>query len=455
MLMIGLFVGNQRPTGVALMGTAAFSRSGFLSPWRVLDLSDERGLIAGWMLARLGADVVQMEPLGGSTARRCGPFADDAPPGENSLYWSAYASGKRGVAADFGSPAGLELVRRLATKADILIESARPGVARELGLDHDTLRARHPALIHVSITAFGSSGPKASFADSDLVIWAAAGPLAPSRDAANVPLRISVPQSFLHAGADAAAGALIALFARHASGRGQHVDVSAQQSASLATLSTTLAAAVGHAHFQFPAEAPRRNRQLDLSGSGARTRRSKWEVADGLLEMHLGMGPASGGSVNRLFAWMREQSALPAEFEDWDWVKLPARIVADEISDEQIDRARAAVAAFVRPMRKQALLDAALQRGILMAPAMTIGDLVESSQLRERGFFETVDEGGRRRTLPSRFAAGCDHGFVPLSAAPRLGEHDAEVCREWLGVDAAGVLALRRDGALQAAGAAP
>ena len=80
------------------MTSAAFARTGFLAPYRVLDLSDERGLLAGWMLARLGADVVQLEPRRGSTARHAPPYADDAPAGENSFYWSAYASGKRGIA---------------------------------------------------------------------------------------------------------------------------------------------------------------------------------------------------------------------------------------------------------------------------------------------------------------------------------------------------------------------
>lgn len=430
------------------MTSAAFARAGFLAPYRVLDLSDERGLLAGWMLARLGADVVQLEPRRGSTARATPPFADDASTGENSFFWSAYASGKRGIACDLDAAPGRELARQLAARADILIESARPGAMAALGLDLATLRARHPGLIYVSITPFGSTGPKALHADSDLVVWAAGGPLAPSRDNNGRPLRISVPQAFLHAAADGAAGALVALFARHASGRGQHVDISAQQSASLCTLSTTLAAAVGHAHFQFPAEAPRKNKQLDLSGSGARTRRSKWPVADGLLEMHLGMGPASGGSVNKLFAWMREERALPAEFDDWDWIKLPARIIADEISDEQVDRARAAVAAFVAPRRKQDLLDEAMRRGILMAPAMTVADLLASPQLRGRGYFDDVEEAGHRRTLPSKFAAGCDSGFAKLHAAPRLGEHGDEVCADWLGLDPAAIAALRRDGAL-------
>jgi crotonobetainyl-CoA:carnitine CoA-transferase CaiB-like acyl-CoA transferase len=412
----------------------------------VLDLGDERGLLAGWMLARLGADVVQLEPPDGSSARLVGPFADDAPRGQNSLYWSAYAAGKRGISCNIAHPSGSELLQKLLACADILIESQHPGAVQIPGLAVAAIRAAHPRLIHVSITPFGKTGPKADYADSDLVIWAAAGPLAPSRDAHGTPLRISVPQSWLHAGADAAAGALIALFARHATGRGQHVDISAQASASLATLSTTLAAAVGHDNYQFPAESPQKRKELDLSGSGARTRRSKWPVADGLLELHLGMGPASGGSANKLFAWMKEERALPAEFHDWDWIKLPQQIMADEITDEQIDRARDAVAAFVRPQFKQDLMEIAMRRGILMAPAMTTGDLLGSAQLRARGFFETVEEGGRPRTLPARFAAGCDRAFGILRPAPLLREHNAEVYAEWLGLSSADCARLAREG---------
>ncbi|MDW8260672.1 MAG: CoA transferase, partial [Gammaproteobacteria bacterium] len=375
--------------------------------------------------------------------------APDAPPGQNSLFWSAYAAGKRGFACEFDSAAGRDVVRQLARRADVLIESAEPGKMQALGLDFETLSAQNPALVYVTITAFGSDGPKGRYAATDLIVWAAAGPLGLCRDNAGVPLRISVPQAFLHAGADAAAGALIALFSRRSSGRGQHVDISAQQSAALATLSATLAAQVGHENFQFPADGPRRVGQLDLSGSGARTRRSKWRVADGLLEMHLGMGPAAGGSANRLFEWMRSEGALPPEFYDWDWVALPQRILAGEIDDAQLERARDAVAAFLRSRRKQDLMDEALRRGILMAPAMTTADLVNSRQFAARGLFTEVNEDARPRLLPANFIAGCPQGLVALRPAPRLGEHTAEVCRDWLGMDVQAVARSRAQGILR------
>ena len=95
----------------------------FLDCYRVLDLTDERGLLAGRILSDLGADVVAVEPPGGSTARACGPFQEAG--GEpRSLLWDAYAAGKRGVTADLDAESGQALIRRLAASADFLIESA-------------------------------------------------------------------------------------------------------------------------------------------------------------------------------------------------------------------------------------------------------------------------------------------------------------------------------------------
>ena len=409
---------------------------GFLTPYRVVDLTDHRGLLAGCMLGKLGADVIQVEPPAGSPARRVGPFASDAPEGQDSLYWSAYASCKRGVTCDIGREEGRALLLRLVQKADFLIESADPGVMLERGLHYESVRAVNPAIIHVSITPFGAEGPKAGYADSELVVWASAGPLHPNRDRNGVPTRISVPQAYLHGAADAAGGALMALFARHATGRGQHVEVSAQQSASLATLSVTLAAAVGHDNYQFPADAPAKKKSLDLSGSGARTRRSKWPVRDGILELHLGLGPASGGSANRMFAWMREEGALPGEFADWDWVTLPARLQSDEVTEEQLERAREAVGQFLARYTKDELMEIGMKRGILMAPAMTTEDLVRSEHLRARNFLHLVRENGRERKLPGPFAAGCAQGFAPGRAAPMLGEHNREIYMDLLGMTA-------------------
>ena len=406
--------------------------SGWLEGYRALDLTDERGLLAGQMLGKLGVDVIQIEPPGGSSARRTPPLDDDGA----SFYWSAYAAWKRGITLDLEREEGRELLLRLIEAADFLIESERPGRLAQLGLGHDVLMARNPRLIHVSITPFGSDGPKREYADAELILWAAGGPLHPSRDAEGPPLRISVPQAYLHGAADAAAGALIAHFARLQTGRGQHVDISVQQSVTQATLGSHLAAAVGHADFSFlPRPKPQSGpKVLDLSGSGTRTRRSKWIVRDGLVEMHLGMGPSAGGKTNNLFAWMREEGALPEAMHAWDWVALPSQLSSGARTEADLEAARDAVAAFLAPRAKADLQREALNRKFLMAPINDVGDLLTSEQLKARDVFVTVHEGDRTRTLPGPFAAGAPGMFAEPRAAPHVGQHNAAVFGDLLGL---------------------
>src|SRR5436305_1524271 len=109
--------------------------SGWLAPYRVIDLTDERGLLAGQMLGKLGADVIQVEPPGGSSARRVGPFDSEG----RSLYWSAFAAGKRGVVLDLDAEDGRAALHNLLEGADFLIDSAAPGRMAALGFDAGTL----------------------------------------------------------------------------------------------------------------------------------------------------------------------------------------------------------------------------------------------------------------------------------------------------------------------------
>lgn len=419
--------------------------AGFLSPYRVLDLTDQRGLLAGRMLAQLGADVIQIEPPAGSPARAVGPFDDAAAPESRSLHWAAYAACKRGISCDLDKPQGRALFLRLLEKADFVIESETPGAMAARGLDHAQLRAVNPAIVHVSITPFGSTGLKAGWAASDLVLWAAGGPLLQTQEGDRPPLRISVAQAWLHAAADAAGGALVAHFARVRSGAGQHVDISVQQSVAQATLSSILSAAVGHENFTLRVQPKNSSgKTLDLSGSGARTRRSKWQVRDGLVEMHLAMGPAAGRFTNNFFAWMRDEGGCDDALAAWDWVTLPARIEADEITEQDLEDVRIRVGGFLANYTKAELAEAAMRRKMLLAPVATTEDLLNSPHHRERGFFQQVtDASGRSTSLPGDFAMGVPGAFVPLRPAPALGEHDDEVYCGLLGLSAAELAELR------------
>lgn len=402
---------------------------GFLKPYRVIDLTDHRGLLAGHMLAQMGADVVQVEPEGGNIARQLPPFAPDWPEGEQSLFWATYTAGKRSIVAD---PEGDgALWERLLRSADILIESYTPREGRPFWLDPGALAERHPHLVHVSITPFGLEGPKHDWQDSEITLWAAGGPLWLTRGHDDRPLRISVPQAYLHAGATAVSAALIALTDRSRTGRGQHVDLAVVQTLPQCTLGAVLAEGVGHADF-----VPRRKagdeHVVDLSGSGSITRKSKWMVSDGLAEMHLGIGPAAGPASNKLMTWMRDEGWFHPIFSDWDWSRLHEKIISREVSEADLDAVRAWVQSFLTARHKDELVGVAIERGVRIAPILTVADLAESAQFAARGFIETIDGPFGSYRMPGAFARGCPEGFVWPRPAPRLGEHDAEVRDEWL-----------------------
>src|SRR5271154_5515562 len=205
-----------------------------LSPYRVIDLSDERGQLCGQILADLGADVILVEPPGGSRARFRGPYYKNEPRPDYSLPFWGYNRNKRSVTLDFDDAEDRTSLENLIAGADFLIESSGPGYLEEYGLGYARLSALNPSLVYVSISAFGQHGPKARYAESDLSLIAAGGPLMLQGDADPPPIRIVVPQAYLHASADAAAAALIAHHERIRSGLGQHIDVSAQEAVALA-----------------------------------------------------------------------------------------------------------------------------------------------------------------------------------------------------------------------------
>src|SRR5262249_60829822 len=121
-----------------------------LSPYRVLDLTNHRGLLCGQLLADLGADVIQVEPPGGSAARRIGPFLDDIPHPDRSLTWWAQTRNKRSVTLALETAEGCALFQRLAAGAHFVIESDHPGAMAARGLGADALPAEHPGPAYVA-----------------------------------------------------------------------------------------------------------------------------------------------------------------------------------------------------------------------------------------------------------------------------------------------------------------
>ncbi len=424
--------------------------AGFLAPYRVLDLSDHRGQIAGRTFAQLGADVVQVEPPGGSNGRRIGPFDD----GGRSMYWAAYAAGKRSICLDDADPGDRRALLALVAAADFIVESRGP--AEPARLSPAEIAAANPWAIHLLVSPFGMTGPKADWAATDLTLWAAGGPLLPTTLGDRPPMRIAVPQAWHHAAMDAVGGALVAHIARQASGRGQRVETAVQRSATQCTLSASLAPPIGHADYSIrPQYKGTKTKSVDMSGSGARTQRSKWPSRDGLLELHLAIGPAAGRFTNNFFAVMRERGALSEEFAGWDWMSIHHRIMADEVTQEAMEAMRAEVGAFLLNIGHEEAVELAISRKLLLAPVTTVADLAASRHLAARGFFRTAtDAGGRSLALPGPFARTAAAGFADIPAAPALDGDGAAVRRDWLAEAPAGT-APPRPAAVAPAPAAP
>ncbi|OUZ10144.1 hypothetical protein BHE97_08800 [Aeromicrobium sp. PE09-221] len=395
---------------------------------RVLDLTDERGLLCGRLLADLGADVVQVEPASGSSARAASPIDPNT---GISFTWHSFAAGKRSIALDPGRERDRDQLRDLVGRADVVVTSWDHDELDRWSMTPREVRALAPACVMAAITAFGWDGPRARLAASDLTVWAAGGPLAPHRDGDRPPLRISVPQAYLHAAADAATGILLALIERDRSGEGQFVDVSAQVSVGQATLARILAHAVGDDNPEWQQQPTAR---ADQSGSGAATPNSlkKWHCRDGMIELHLSMGAAAGAFTNRLFGWLFDEGAVDERIARWDWREVPRLVAEDELDLSDLEEARAAVRTFLATKTKAEVVEQALQRRLLSMAIFDVSDVATSPHLAERGFFGALDIEGTMVQVPAVFAQVTDGPSPALRGrAPKLDEHHDEVLAAW------------------------
>ena len=132
---------------------------GPLAGLRVLELTGEHAQFCGKLMADLGADVIKIEPPGGQETRNVGPFLDDEPGPERSLYFWHYNTSKRGITLDITTQEGQEVFRKLAATAGLVLESFPAGYLPGLGLGYESLAKDNPSLIMCSVTPFGQDGP--------------------------------------------------------------------------------------------------------------------------------------------------------------------------------------------------------------------------------------------------------------------------------------------------------
>lgn len=383
----------------------------------VLDLATDRAELTGRVLADLGARVIKVEPPSGTPSRRRAPFANED--GE-SLYWTAVGSGKRSIVLDLDDRAGVESLRRLAGRSDVLIESFDPGWMASRGLGYEDLEPANPGLVYVSITPYGQDGPKSRWPATDLTAEAAGGLISLQGDGDRPPLPVGFPQAAFHAGTQAAADALVAVFERDRSGRGQHLDLS-MQTAVIWTLmnATGFPPNVGS---DPPGTCDTRDRPPPEIFPGLPAPPRVWPCADGYALFTPALGGIGARTLDSFVRWMEEEGALPEGLRGRDWTTWLTDLPEGRLTAADAAAVLEATGDFLLQRTKRELMDRAVSDSMLLSPIRSLPDVAADPQLKERSYWRTVD--GVRRTGPFvRF------GRTPLAStgrAPALGEHQHE-----------------------------
>ena len=393
-----------------------------LDSCRVLDLTEGGANWCGRVLADLGADVIKVEPPGGSPTRRRGPFYKDEISPERSLYWYAYCLNKRGITLDLQRRDARELFRTLAATSDFVLESFPPGYLDGLGLGYETLGRTNPGLIMTSMTPFGQTGPYADYKATDIVALSMGGMQYISGDEDRPPARISVPQAELNAGAQGAAGSMIAFWHRQMTGEGQHVDVSTQVAVVWTLMNAT----------SFP-----QLHRTNLERAGAYRRRGPLSVRavyackDGYVSFLLPGGRGARLSISPVVRWIEEEGVAPEFMKKRDWTTWDAAELASrgEEGVKDFSAVERHIEDFIATKTKAELYERAITDRILLAPCNTVQDICEDPQLRERGFWVDVHHSELRRSL-TYLGPFIKLSQTPITArrrAPLIGEHNDEI----------------------------
>ena len=207
-------------------GLRFFNMKNALPPLDGLTVLDFSHALAGpyctMLMAAYGAKVIKVESPEGDIGRTWGPPFH----GADASYFVGLNSGKQSLAIDLKTSEGLDACRKLAAKADILIENFRPGTMNRLGLDYVSLSAANPRLIYISISGYGQTGPRRLEPAMDLIIQSASGLMSITGTAAGETVKTGHSIADITAGLFSLIGAMMAIEARHRTGRGQFVDVS-------------------------------------------------------------------------------------------------------------------------------------------------------------------------------------------------------------------------------------
>ena len=370
----------------------------------VIDLAGYSGNYCSKLFRDLGADVILVEPPGGSDVREEPPF-DPTGSGE-SLSFAYLNSGKRSVALDLTREEDRGRLHLLVRRADVVIDGRTADQATMAGVDYDTLSALNPALVLTSITPFGLTGPWAEKPATDLTLLALGGLMYLGGYADGPPVRAVRSQAYMAGGLFGAVGAMLALTAAEATGVGEHVDVSIQESVTMG---------LENAAQFFDMEGTIRRR----SGGG------QWRTGSGTFPCRDGHVYLLAGGIggNRFWPnmvnWLKDESVAGAELLDGE--KWNERGFQE--SAEGKDTFAAVFGTYAQETDSAKLYRLSQQWRVPLCPVSDPHQILASRQFADRGYFVPLGM-AKAPGAPYRLSGTPWRGAAQV---PAVGEHTEKV----------------------------
>jgi crotonobetainyl-CoA:carnitine CoA-transferase CaiB-like acyl-CoA transferase len=423
----------------------AENNGGMLSPYRVLDLTDERGFFSAKLLGDLGADVIKIEKPEGDPGRRFGPFYHDIPDPEKSLFWLGLNTNKRGITLNIETAGGQAIFKKLSKTADIVIESFDPGYMDKLGLGYAALDKINPRIIMSSISGFGQSGPYKDFKSPSIVLWALSGQGYVTGESDRPPLSPSYPIPYFFGAMQAAIGAMIALYHRGVTGHGQYIDAPSLLSLAWAVGSDPQGlwlndkTIVKRSGRYWPRPQPKPDGRVEYVNVPL-----TYPCKDGGVKFFPFVEEGMLPSTNGMTQWAIEEGfgSEAAKKVDWrtlNWQTVPQKTV-DEITDS--------FARLYMAHTKAELFEEAQRRGVQLYPVFTAEDMLNFPQLSIREYWEKIahPELGATITYPGAFTQLGDGSCRIRRKAPRIGEHNEEIYIQEMGMSKKDLALLKQAG---------
>ncbi len=385
----------------------------------VLDLTRVvAGPYAGALLGDLGAHVIKIEMPGcGDDARGYAPYQNN-----ESMYYANLNRNKRGITLNLKTEKGKEVLRKLAMKADILLENYRPGVMDKLGLGYDQLRELNPRLIYGAVSGFGSYGPYAQRPGYDILSQAMGGLMSVTGAKGGEPTRSGNAMGDVLGGMNLVIGVLAAVNYRNITGRGQRVDIS---------LVDSVVASLENAYIRYfkSHQIPVRNGNAYASIAPYDTYHAK----DGYVII-------ACGNQKLYEKFCNEVVEMPWMITDERFLTVPLRVENNEIQKKYIEE-------WTMKYTVDEVVEKVLSKGIPAGPIYNVKQITEDEHIAKvREMFIDIDH----PVIGKMTVNGCPVKLMDAMPrincpAPTLGQHNDEILQEMLGYSAEDVQAMREE----------